>query len=94
VLILAAVASIFAGIVVGVGLAPPLEGILAFAPGGQAEMTVLAIVTGADLGYVVIHHVARLIVVILGAPFAARLFRVRRGRAPVRAESKTSTPPG
>ena len=59
------------------GLAPPLDVLLAFAPGGQAEMTVLALVVGADMAYVVAHHVLRIIVVILGAPIAARLFRTR-----------------
>jgi membrane AbrB-like protein len=55
-------------------LAPPLETILAFAPGGQAEMTVLALIVGADMAFVIAHHVLRIVVVILGAPFAARLF--------------------
>ncbi len=40
-------------------------------------MTVLAIIVGADLGYVIVHHLTRVIVVILGAPVAARLFRVK-----------------
>ena len=54
-----------------------MEGFLAFAPGGQAEMTVLAIVAGADLGFVILHHLTRIVIVILGAPVAARLFRVK-----------------
>ena len=53
--------------------APGLESWLAFAPGGQAEMAVLAILTGADLGVVVLHHVARIVLVILGAPVVARI---------------------
>lgn len=76
VLILAVLAALFTEIVVLLGLAPPVEGFLAFAPGGQAEMTVLAIIVGADLGYVIVHHLTRVMVVILGAPVAARLFRV------------------
>lgn len=55
-------------------LAPPLETILAFAPGGQAELTILALIIGADMAFVVAHHVLRLLVVILGAPLFARLF--------------------
>jgi len=47
--------------------------ILAFAPGGQAEMVLLAIVAGTDIAYVVTHHLVRVVVVILGAPVAARL---------------------
>lgn len=58
-------------------LAPPLETILAFAPGGQAELTVLALIVGADMAFVVAHHVLRIFVVILGAPLFARLFEVK-----------------
>lgn len=56
-------------------LAPPMETLLAFAPGGQAEMAVLALIAGADLAFVIAHHVLRIVVVILGAPIAARLFK-------------------
>ncbi|MEM7303854.1 MAG: AbrB family transcriptional regulator [Pseudomonadota bacterium] len=79
VVILAALAAGFTEIVVGLGLAPAIEGFLAFAPGGQAEMTVLAIVAGADLGFVIVHHLTRLFLVISGAPVAARFF-VGKGR--------------
>ncbi|NRB34034.1 MAG: AbrB family transcriptional regulator [Rhodobacteraceae bacterium] len=76
VLILAALAALFTEAVVLLGLAGPVDGFLAFAPGGQAEMTVLAIVTGADLGYVVVHHLTRLVLVITCAPLAARLIGI------------------
>ena len=55
-------------------LAPGMEALLAFAPGGQAELTVLALIVGADVAFVVAHHVLRIFIVILGAPLAARLF--------------------
>ena len=55
-------------------LAPPMETLLAFAPGGQAEMTVLALIAGADMAFVIAHHVLRIVTVIVGAPIAARLF--------------------
>jgi membrane AbrB-like protein len=58
-------------------LAPPMETLLAFAPGGQAEMTVLALIAGADMAFVIAHHVLRIVMVILGAPIAARLFRTK-----------------
>lgn len=58
-------------------LAPPMETLLAFAPGGQAEMTVLALIAGADMAFVIAHHVLRIVVVILGAPIAARLFTTK-----------------
>ena len=79
VVILAAIAAVFTEIVHILGLAGPVDGFLAFAPGGQAEMTVLAIVAGADLGYVIVHHLTRIVLVILGAPVAARFFRMGRG---------------
>ncbi len=71
-LILSALALVFAEIVARLGLAPRLEAFLAFAPGGQAEMVVLALVAGADLAFVVTHHLVRLVIVIAGAPIIAR----------------------
>lgn len=68
-------AAALAGGIAAMGLGRPAEAFLAFAPGGQAEMTVLAIVSGADLGYVIAHHLVRLVLVITGAPVAARLMR-------------------
>lgn len=75
--ILAVLAVIVTEIVVLLGFATPVEGFLSFAPGGQAEMTVLAIVAGADLGFIVVHHLTRLVLVIIGAPLFAAFFRVR-----------------
>ncbi len=75
--LLAILAAIFTEIVVALGFAKPLEGFLAFAPGGQAEMTILAIVVGADLGFVIVHHLVRVIFVITCAPLAARFLRIR-----------------
>jgi membrane AbrB-like protein len=73
--VLAILAGLVAEAIVLLGLAPPLEAFLAFAPGGQAEMAVLAIVSGAELGFVVIHHLARILLVILGAPILLRALR-------------------
>ena len=73
VLILAALAAMVTQFIGYFGLAPRLEAFLAFAPGGQAEMTVLAIIAGADLGFVVLHHILRIVLVITGAPVLARL---------------------
>jgi len=55
-------------------LAPGQEALLAFAPGGQAELTVLALIVGADVAFVVAHHTLRIFVVILGAPLVARIY--------------------
>lgn len=72
-LLLAVLSVIFAEIVIQSGLADPLEAIIAFAPGGQAEMVLLAIVVGADTAFVVTHHLLRVVLVITCAPIAARL---------------------
>ena len=66
---------VFVETIYGLGLAPGMEALLAFAPGGQAELTVLALIVGADVAFVVAHHVLRIVIVILGAPIAARLMR-------------------
>ncbi|MEX0278817.1 MAG: AbrB family transcriptional regulator [Ruegeria sp.] len=73
VIVLALLAAAFTAVVTTLGLGHPLEAFLAFAPGGQAEMTVLAIVSGADLGFVITHHLTRIVLVIIGAPIAANL---------------------
>lgn len=73
VIVLAILAASFTAVVTTLGLGRPVEAFLAFAPGGQAEMTVLAIVTGADLGFVITHHLTRIVLVIIGAPIAANL---------------------
>lgn len=70
--LLGIVAFVFEATITVFGLAPPLEAFLSFAPGGQAEMALLALVAGADVAFVVAHHLVRIIVVILGAPLVAR----------------------
>ena len=78
VMVLAVLTAIFTEFVRRTGIAPPLEGFLSFAPGGQAEITVLAMVVGADLGFVILHHVTRIVLVIMGAPVAARVLKLRK----------------
>ncbi|MBE2278256.1 MAG: AbrB family transcriptional regulator [Rhodobacteraceae bacterium] len=68
VVILAILAGGMTELVTLTGLAPPVEGFLSFTPGGQAEMSMLALVTGADIGFVIVHHLTRIFLVILGAP--------------------------
>ena len=65
---------VFVGFVQILHLADPRETILALAPGGQAELVVLTLIVGADMTFVVAHHVLRIFIVILGAPLFARLF--------------------
>uniref|UniRef100_A0A2A3JQJ2 Aminopeptidase n=2 Tax=Alloyangia mangrovi TaxID=1779329 RepID=A0A2A3JQJ2_9RHOB len=75
--ILAALALLVTELVVQLGFAEPLEGFLSFAPGGQAEMTVLGIIAGADLGFIVVHHLLRVLLVVAGAPLAARMIGLK-----------------
>lgn len=77
--LLTALSVAFAEIVIQAGIAPPLDAILAFAPGGQAEMVLLAIVAGADVAYIVTHHLLRILLVIVGAPLVGRRVRPRAG---------------
>ncbi len=51
---------------------PLLPAILAFAPGGQAEMNVIAILIGAHVPYVALHHMLRVFLVVT---FASSLGR-------------------
>ncbi|MGR3366535.1 MAG: AbrB family transcriptional regulator [Sagittula sp.] len=78
VMVLAVLAAAFSGVVTWLGLGEPVAAFLAFAPGGQAEMTVLAIATGADLGFVITHHLTRIVIVIVGAPVLAAIIARRR----------------
>ncbi|WP_372572367.1 AbrB family transcriptional regulator [Ruegeria jejuensis] len=74
-LVLALLSVIFMEIVILLGLSDPVDAILAFSPGGQAEMAVIALIAGADVAYVVTHHLTRLITVIIGAPLVGRWLR-------------------
>lgn len=52
----------------------PVQRFLAFWPTGQAEIAILSLAVGANVGVVVIHHLVRMVFIILGAPLAARYF--------------------
>ena len=70
----------------------PLTGIpkapivLAFAPGGLAEMSVIALSLGIETAFVATHHVARIAMIVIGAPIvfrtARRLRRQKEGASP------------
>ncbi len=51
------------------------QAFLAYSPGGLTEMSLLALAMGQDIAYVSISHVARISVVIFGAPLVFRLLR-------------------
>lgn len=76
-LIILAVSTGFAVVVIQMGWLPVTEALLAFSPGGQAEMAIVALVAGADAAVVVAHHLIRIVFVILGAPLLSKLARGR-----------------
>lgn len=78
-IIIMLIAAGFAGLAIALGVAPHVEAILAFSPGGQGEMAILAIVSGADVAFVVAHHVTRIVVVILCAPLFAKVMARKTG---------------
>ncbi len=79
-LILLAVSAIFAFLLApAVGV--PLPGVLlAFSPGGLAEMSLIALALGIDVAYVSTHHVVRIFIVVTLAPL---LFRVLHRKTPL-----------
>jgi membrane AbrB-like protein len=57
---------------------PLAQGVLGFAPGGVAEMSLVAIALHVDAAYVALHHVIRISVVMAAAPLVFKL--LKRGR--------------
>ncbi|MDP2699140.1 AbrB family transcriptional regulator [Thalassospira sp.] len=62
----------FAALAAWIGDVGFLDAILAYTPGGQAEMTILAIFAGADAAFVALHHIIRVFLVVMGAPIMHR----------------------
>lgn len=55
--------------------------ILAFAPGGLAEMSLVALALGVDAAFVSTHHIMRIIFVVVIAPWIFQFLERRRGSA-------------
>jgi uncharacterized protein len=68
-----------AGLAMGhlAGIAPD-QALLALAPGGLTEMGLIALAIHADVAFVALHHVVRILFVIVLAPVAFRLLMARR----------------
>jgi uncharacterized protein len=49
--------------------------LLAYAPGGLTEMSLIALAMQAEVAFVAVHHVARIVIVIAFAPLVARAWR-------------------
>lgn len=56
----------------------PDQVLLAFAPGGLTEMSLVAIAIQADVAFVALHHVVRIVLVVAAAPLVVR-FLQRKG---------------
>jgi membrane AbrB-like protein len=62
----------------------PLSGIpfapvvLAFAPGGLAEMSLIALALGVETAFVATHHVARIAMIVIAAPLVFRKLGIKR----------------
>jgi len=54
--------------------------LLAFSPGGLAEMSLIALSLQVDAAYVSSHHIVRIFMIVLAAPLVFRLFRRDRKR--------------
>ncbi|GAA6207166.1 AbrB family transcriptional regulator [Cognatishimia sp. WU-CL00825] len=68
-LLLATISAAFILLISTLNFTPSmLDTYLAFLPGGQSEMVVLAIIAGADLTYVVLHHILRMVLIVTFAP--------------------------
>lgn len=73
-LITFAVAVIFALVLARVVALPFDQLVLAYAPGGLTEMTLVALAVNAEVAFVALHHVARIVLIIATAPLLARFF--------------------
>ena len=73
-LILAIITTIFIVIVHYSLDFPTLSIMLAFMPGGQTESNLIAILVAANVPYITMHHIVRLILVFNLAPIIARKY--------------------
>ena len=64
-------------VVMQVSGTPLGQSFLTFAPGGLAEMSLLALAMDADIAYVVTIHILRIAIVIALAPLVFRMFRLK-----------------
>ncbi len=71
-LVLLAIAAAFAALVYVLTSVDPMAILLAYAPGGQGEMNIIALVLDIDVAYVALHHLFRVMLVIIGASIVFR----------------------
>lgn len=72
--ILLSVTAAFAILLHALGDVPISSAVLAYSPGGLAEMSLVALALGVDVAFVATHHVIRIVYVVIAAPLAYRHF--------------------
>ena len=72
------VAFVFAVGVHALGVAPTAAAFLAFAPGGVAEMSLVALSLQYSVVFVTVHHVARIVISVMMAKYGYRMMMARR----------------
>ena len=65
----------FASVLHGLTGLDPAQILLAYAPGGLTEMSLVALALQAEAAFVATHHVVRIMIVLVAAPLAYRVFR-------------------
>lgn len=76
-IILLGIATLFGGLVQETLGIPFAAALLAFAPGGLAEMSLIALSLDVDAAYVSSHHIVRIFLIVVAAPIVFRLLSRR-----------------
>lgn len=69
---------IFAALFGAVMMQTPAQIVLAYAPGGLTEMSLIALAMKAEVAYVASHHIARIVLLVALAPLVLTLMEKRR----------------
>lgn len=78
--ILAMISALFVFVVTEMTEFPLVSILLAFSPGGQSEMNLIAIIVAANLPYVALHHIVRMFLVMSVAPVFVKYLRPKGDR--------------
>lgn len=78
-LIMLAITLVFAAALHALTGQSTVQVLLAFSPGGLAEMSLVALAIEADVAFVALHHLARITLILLAAPILFRIWQPRRG---------------
>jgi len=78
--VLATISSLFVALIAWMTEFPLLSIVLAFSPGGQSEMNLMAIIVGANLPYVALHHIIRLLLVMSISPMFVKYLRKKEAQ--------------